>query len=125
MVVHGSPVWLARLTAWLEIFEPVFSGRAQRGGLDGYLQGMLCDRRRQSMAMMFARLSDPGSCQALSYFMSGVRWNADVVWRQLRSARRLRSGVLVVDCTGFSKQGQASVAFDRQYSGTLREVRDC
>jgi SRSO17 transposase len=34
-------------------------------------------------------------------------------------------GVLVIDDTGFAKQGTASVGVERQYSGTLGQVGHC
>ena len=65
MLDHTAPVWLARLITWLEGFEPCFSHRAQRGGLRRYVRGVLSDSPRKSMEAMWARLSDPGSYQAL------------------------------------------------------------
>jgi hypothetical protein len=43
--VHDAPAWLTRLTDWLEVFEPAFSHRAQRGGLRRYVEGVLSDSR--------------------------------------------------------------------------------
>jgi SRSO17 transposase len=125
MAVVESPAWLARLTAWLERFEPVFAHRAQRGGLRRYVEGVLCDSRRKSMAAMWARLRDPGTCQGLQYFITEATWDAPALWRQLRAMIPARSGVLVLDGTGFPKQGDASVGVQRQYSGTLGEIGNC
>jgi SRSO17 transposase len=119
-------VWLSRLTDWLEIFAPAFSAHAsQRGGLRRYVEGVLSDSRRKSMEAMWARLRDPGSYQALQYFITEADWSADRVWRFLRAAVPARSGVLVLDGTGFPKQGSASVGVARQYSGTLGKVGNC
>jgi SRSO17 transposase len=118
-------VWLARLITWLEGFEPCFSHRAQRGGLQRYVRGVLSDSPRKSMEAMWARLSDPGSYQALQYFISEATWSADAVWRQLRSAIPAREGMVILDGTGFPKQGPASVGVQRQYSGTLGKVGNC
>ena len=95
-----APAWLSRLTTWLERFEPVFA-HAQRGGLRRYVEGVLCDSRRKSMAAMWARLRDPGTYQGLQYFITEATWNADALWRQLRATIPARSGVLVLDGTGF------------------------
>jgi SRSO17 transposase len=122
---HTAPVWLARLITWLEGFEPCFSHRAQRGGLPRYVRGVLSDSPRKSMEAMWARLSDPGSYQALQYFISEAAWSADAVWRQLRSAIPAREGMVILDGTGFPKQGPASVGVQRQYSGTLGKVGNC
>jgi SRSO17 transposase len=122
---HTAPVWLARLITWLEGFESCFSHRAQRGGLQRYVRGVLSDSPRKSMEAMWARLSDPGSYQALQYFISEATWSADAVWRQLRSAIPAREGMVILDGTGFPKQGPASVGVQRQYSGTLGKVGNC
>lgn len=125
MLDHTAPLWLARLLTWLEAFEDDFRGRAQRGGLRRYVQGVLSDSRRKSMEAMWQRLSDPGSYQALQYFITEASWNAEAVWRRLRAVIPAREGVLVLDGTGFPKQGTASVGVNRQYSGTLGKVGNC
>ncbi len=125
MLDHTAPQWLARLTTWLEQFETCFSHRAQRGGLRRYVRGLLSDSPRKSMEAMWARLSDPGSYQALQYFISEAAWSADAVWRRLRAGIPAREGILVLDGTGFPKQGRASVGVQRQYSGTLGKIGNC
>lgn len=123
--MHDAPAWLTRLTDWLEVFEPAFSHRAQRGGLRRYVEGVLSDSRRKSMEAMWARLRDPGSYQALQYFITEADWSADGLWRRLRAAIPARAGILVLDGTGFPKQGRASVGVQRQYSGTLGKIGNC
>jgi SRSO17 transposase len=125
MVQPAVPVWLARLTTWLEPFESLFGHRAQRGGLRRYVEGLLCDSRRKSMAAMWARVRDPGTYQALQYFLTDAAWSAETLWRQLRAVLPVRSGILILDGTGFPKQGDASVGVSRQYSGTLGKIGNC
>lgn len=117
-----ATAWLTRLLTWLELFEACFSGRAQRGGLRRDVQGVLSDSRRKSMEAMWARLSDPGSYQALQHFISEASWNADRVWCRLRAVIPAREGLVLLDDTGFPKQGTASVGVSRQYSGTLGKI---
>lgn len=124
MVAVDLPAWLARLTTWLERFEPVFAHRAQRGGRR-HVEGVLCDSRRKSMAAMWARLRDPGTYQGLPYFITEATWPADALWQHLRATIPARSGVLVLDGTGFPKQGTASVGMQGEYSGTLGEIGNC
>lgn len=125
MLDHTAPVWLARLITWLEQYESCFSHRAQQGGLRRYVRGLLSDSPRKSMEAMWARLSDPGSYQALQHFITEATWSADAVWRRLREITPAREGVLIIDGTGFPKQGKASVGVQRQYSGTLGKVGNC
>lgn len=77
------------------------------------------------MEAMWVRLSDRGSYQALQYFISEASWSADTVWRRLRAVTPAREGIVVLDGTGFPKQGRASVGVARQYSGTLGKVGNC
>lgn len=125
MLDHTAPAWLARLITWLDQFETCFSHRAQHGGLRRYVRGLLSDSPRKSMEAMWARLSDPGSYQALQHFITEATWSADAVWRRLREVTPAREGVLIIDGTGFPKQGKASVGVQRQYSGTLGKVGNC
>ncbi len=59
--VHDAPAGLTRLTDWLEVFEPIFSHRTQRGGQRRYVERGLSDSRRKSIETMWAWLRDPGS----------------------------------------------------------------
>lgn len=121
----SATAWLRRLLAWLELFEDGFSHRAQRGALRRYVQGLLSDSRRKSIEAMWARLSDPGSYQALQHFITHAPWDAEQLWRRLRLVVPERRGVLILDGTSFPKQGAASVGVARQYCGTLGKIANC
>jgi SRSO17 transposase len=120
-----ATTWLKRLLTWLEVFEPCFERAAQRGAFRRYIQGLLSDSRRKSMEAMWARLSDPGSYQALQHFISHATWDAERVWKHLRATVPDRTGVLILDGTSFPKQGKASVGVARQYCGALGKVANC
>jgi SRSO17 transposase len=122
---HTSTAWLHRLLAWLELFEDGFSHRAQRGALRRYIEGLLSDSRRKSMEAMWARLSEPGSYQALQHFITHAPWNAERLWHRLRMVMPERTGVLILDGTSFPKQGTASVGVARQYCGALGKIANC
>jgi SRSO17 transposase len=121
----NAPVWLDRLSAWLEPFETCFTHVAQRGAFRRYLLGLLSDSRRKSMSAMLERVSDPGTYQSFQHFITHAPWSAERVWRQLRAAVPERTGVLILDGTSFPKQGRRSVAVARQYCGTLGKVANC
>src|SRR6266542_3391768 len=110
---HTATAWLQRLLAWLELFEDRFSHTAQRGALRRYVHGVLGDSRRKSMEAMWARLSDPGSYQALQHFITHARWEAEHLWTRLRAVIPERTGVLILDGTSFPKHGTASVGVAR------------
>ena len=122
---RNAPLWLDRLSAWLEPFEACFTHVAQRGAFRRYLLGLLSDSRRKSMSAMLERVSDPGTYQAFQHFITHAPWSADRVWRQLRAVVPERSGVLILDGTSFPKQGRRSVGVARQYCGTLGKVANC
>jgi SRSO17 transposase len=122
---RNAPVWLDRLSRWLEPFEVCFTHIAQRGAFRRYLLGLLSDSRRKSMSAMLERVSDPGTYQAFQHFITHAPWSAEGVWRRLRAQIPERSGMLILDGTSFPKQGRRSVAVARQYCGTLGKVANC
>jgi SRSO17 transposase len=121
----NAPAWIDRLLTWLEPFESSFGHKAQRGAFRRYLLGLLSDSPRKSMSAMLTRVSDPGSYQAFQHFLTHAPWDAERLWRQLRAQIPARSGVLILDGTGFPKQGTRSVGVARQYSGTLGKIGNC
>jgi SRSO17 transposase len=122
---RNAPLWLDRLSAWLEPFERSFDHVAQRGAFRRYLLGLLSDSRRKSMSAMWERVHDAGTYQAFQHFISHAPWDHARIWRQLRAAIPDREGVLILDATSFPKQGTESVGVARQYCGTLGKVANC
>ncbi len=122
---RNAPVWLDRLSAWLEPFERCFGHVAQRGAFRRYLLGLLSDSRRKSMSAMWERVHDPGTYQAFQHFISHAPWDHARIWRQLRAGIPDREGVVILDATSFPKQGPHSVGVARQYCGTLGKVANC
>jgi SRSO17 transposase len=116
---------LRRLTRWLDQFKDCFGHRAQRVSLRQYVDGLLSDSPRKSMSAMLARVTEPGSYQALQHFVTDAPWNADAVWRRLRAILPERRGILILDETSFPKQGPHSVGVARQYCGALGKVANC
>jgi SRSO17 transposase len=125
LLPRNAPVWLDRLSTWLEPFERSFGHVAQRGAFRRYLAGLLSDSRRKSMSAMWERVRDPGTYQAFQHFISHAPWDHTRIWRQLRAAIPDREGVLILDATSFPKQGTHSVGVARQYCGTLGKVANC
>lgn len=126
--------------------------RDQRAWATAYLRGLLLDGDRKSVGPMAARLAavdheaGPGRRdyeQALQQFVGQSPWPADAVrdrlqrWLAARGRRRRRGRpapggpgeppdeFLILDDTGFPKQGTASVGVARQYTGTLGKVASC
>ena len=97
----------------------------QRAAGELYVRGLLTDGRRKSMVPMAARLGIDH--QRLQQFITSSTWDYAGVRRNV--ARWLASSfpveALVVDDTGFPKDGDASPCVARQYSGTLGKTANC
>ena len=125
MLPANAPAWIDRLLTWLEPFESAFGHVAQRGAFRRYLLGLLSDSPRKSMSAMLARVSEPGSYQALQHFITDAPWAPEGIWRGLRQIVPDREGVLIFDGTSFPKQGDRSVGVARQYCGALGKIANC
>ena len=124
----------ADLAAFLDELMPDRLGNAaRRRWAEVYLRGLLLDGHRKSVEPMAQRLrATDGSArdyaQALQQFLNQSPWEDRPVRDRL--ARRVvatvgTGGFVIVDDTGFPKQGAHSVGVARQYSGTLGKVGNC
>src|SRR5436190_12688752 len=97
----------------------------QRAAGELYVRGLLTDGQRKSMQPMAERLGVDH--QRLQQFITSSTWDYAAVRRNV--ARWFAAGqpveALVVDDTGFPKDGTASPCVARQYSGTLGKVGNC
>lgn len=114
-----------RLFRWLEQFHDCFHHPAQTLALRRYVQGVLGDSGRKSMEAMLARVTDPGHYQALQHFITHAVWDVAPVWQRLLERVPVRHGVLIIDDTGWLKQGKHSVGVARQYCGAVGKVANC
>lgn len=125
MLDNRSWALLRRLTRFLDQFKSCFGHRAQVASLTQYVHGLLGDSARKSMEAMLARVTDPVSYQAFQHFITHAPWEVAPVWRRLLAVLPEQRGVLILDDTGFPKQGTHSVGVARQYSGTLGKIASC
>src|SRR5580698_8163462 len=97
----------------------------QRAAGELYVRGLLTDGRRKSMQPMAARLGVDH--QRLQQFVTSSTWDYAAVRRNVAQwfAASQPVEALVVDDTGFAKDGSASPCVARQYSGTLGKVGNC
>jgi SRSO17 transposase len=97
----------------------------QRAAGELYVRGLLADGQRKSMVPMAERLGIDH--QRLQQFITSSTWDYAGVRRNV--ARWFASSqpvdALVVDDTGFPKDGNASPCVARQYSGTLGKTGNC
>jgi len=97
----------------------------QRAKGELYVRGLLADGRRKSMQPMAARLGVDH--QRLQQFITSSTWDYVAVRRNVARWFAVSQLVeaLVIDDTGFAKDGTASPCVARQYSGTLGKVGNC
>ena len=125
MDVHARPAALPGLHALLHVFQ--VRVRRPEGGpaLERSLTGLLTEvptKNGATMAQAIPGTNTPRGQECLTNWP----WDAEDLNRQrvqtMLAAATLGDGVLVVDDTGFPKQGKGSVGVARQYSGTLGKV---
>src|SRR5512138_418616 len=96
--------------------------------LERYLTGLLTEHPNKNCDTL-AQVVPGTSEQSLQGLLTAMAWDEEDLNRQ-RVERLLRLGtegdrVLIVDDTGFAKQGRCSVGVARQYSGTLGKTANC
>lgn len=128
MDVHTSPAALPELQEFLSAFQVRFRRPEGRQALERYTTGLLTELPHKNGDTMAQAV--PGtSAQRLQEFLTNMQWDEEDLNRQrvqkMIAEASTGDGVLVVDDTGFPKQGAASVGVARQYSGTLGKVGNC
>ncbi|MDH6119471.1 SRSO17 transposase, partial [Kitasatospora sp. GAS204A] len=109
-----------------EMFEAFTRADQHRWG-QAYVRGLLLDGRRKSVEPMAARLGEDGNRQALAHFVTSSPWSPAQVRARLawRMHEAIKPSALIVDDTGFLKDGDASACVSRQYTGTAGKVTNC
>src|ERR1700736_4339946 len=121
------------LTRYLDDVLTDLGRQGRRPWAELYLRGLLLEGRRKSAGAMAERLqridrSPQDYEQGLQQFLNQSPWDERPVRDQFAQhlARVLETdGFLILDDTGFPKQGTHSVAVARQYSGTLGKIGNC
>jgi SRSO17 transposase len=127
-IPHASSTPLPELAEFLAPFRVHFQRSEGPRALERYLTGLLTEHPNKNCDTL-AEVVPGTSEQRLQGLLTDIAWDEDDLNRQ-RVERLLTlptegDGVLIVDDTGFAKQGQASVGVARQYSGTLGKVGNC
>ena len=122
---------LDKLTAFHRLFHPVFQRREQHHWSAVYLCGQLSNLERKTMEPIILALvgANPNAVRALQQFIGQGTWASQVLVleQQRRIAEWLgdRQGIVIVDGSGFPKQGNDSVGVARQYCGHLGKIANC
>lgn len=121
------------LASFLDDVVGTLGNSRRRRWCETYVRGVLLDGQRKSIEPMSVRLKkvEQGTEdyeQALQQFINQSPWDEQAVLDSLQAwvGRRFgKEGYLILDDTGFPKQGRHSVGVARQYTGTLGKVASC
>jgi len=121
-------LWAVSLREVKRRIRPLFTQERVAVSAGLFLDGLLGPERRKTGWMRAEAAGDPGPWRQQAILGRG-RWEADAL-RDLVREYALetladRDAVLVLDETGFLKQGKASCGVARQYTGSAGKVTNC
>jgi SRSO17 transposase len=121
-------LWAGSLREVKRRIRPLFTQERVAVSAGLFLDGLLGPERRKTGWMRAEAAGDPGPWRQQAILGRG-RWEADAL-RDLVRGYALETladaeAVLVIDETGFLKQGKASCGVARQYTGSAGKVTNC
>ena len=120
--------WASSLREAKARMGPLFAQERMAQSAGMFLDGLLGAERRKTGWMRAEAAGDPGPWRQQAILGRG-RWEADglrdVVREYALETLADADAVLVVDETGFLKQGHASCGVARQYTGSAGKITNC
>src|SRR5271169_2228214 len=108
--------------------RPLFTQTRVARSAENFLEGLLGEERRKTGWMRAEAAGDPGPWRQQAILGRG-QWDADALRDIVREYALGTLGdedaVLVIDETGFLKQGKASCGVARQYTGSAGKITNC
>jgi SRSO17 transposase len=121
-------LWSAALRGAKERIRPLFAAPSVAASAEAFLDGLLGPERRKTGWMRAEAAGDPGPWRQQAV-LGRSHWDADALRDSVRdyAVETLASpdAVLVIDETGFLKQGKASCGVGRQYTGSAGKITNC
>jgi len=121
-------LWTSSLREVKARIRPLFSQERVAGSAGQFLDGLLGNEPRKTGWMRAEAAGDPGPWRQQAILGRG-RWEAealrDVVREYALETLTDKEAVLVIDETGFLKQGKASCGVARQYTGSAGKITNC
>lgn len=121
-------LWAASLREVKARMRPLFTQERVAASAGLFLDGLLGEERRKTGWMRAEAAGDPGPWRQQAILGRG-RWDADalrdIVREYVVEMLAEPTAVLVVDETGFLKQGKASCGVARQYTGSAGKITNC
>src|SRR3954470_17394258 len=114
-------LWSTTLRQAQHRIRPLFAAPSVAASANAFLDGLLGAERRKTGWMRAEAAGDPGPWRQQA-ILGRSHWNADALRDVVRDPVIETLGtpeaVLVIDETGFRKQGHASCGVGRQYTGS-------
>jgi SRSO17 transposase len=121
-------LWAAGLREAKARIRPLFAHPSVAASAAAFLDGLLGPERRKTGWMRAEAAGDPGPWRQQAV-LGRSRWDADALRDLVRDdvveILGARDAVLVIDETGFVKQGRASCGVGRQYTGSAGKITNC
>jgi len=121
-------LWASSLRDVKARMRPLFSQERVAACAGLFVDGLLGDERRKTGWMRAEAAGDPGPWRQQAILGRG-RWDADALRDIVRDyaleTLADENAVLVIDETGFLKQGKASCGVARQYTGSAGKITNC
>ncbi len=121
-------LWASSLREAKARLCPLFTQRRVAASACLFLDGLLGPERRKTGWMRAEAAGDPGPWRQQAILGRGS-WDADALRDITRDyvleALADTDGVLVIDETGFLKQGKSSCGVGRQYTGSAGKITNC
>src|SRR5213592_3192955 len=121
-------LWAASLREVKKRIRPLFLQERVATNAGLFLEGLLGDEQRKTGWMRAEAAGDPGPWRQQAILGRGD-WDADALRDIVRDyvIEHLADddAVLVIDETGFLKQGKASCGVARQYTGSAGKITNC
>jgi SRSO17 transposase len=120
--------WASSLRDVKARVRPLFTQERVARSAGQFLDGLLGNEPRKTGWMRAEAVGDPGPWRQQAILGRG-RWDADALRDIMRDyaldALADEAAVLVIDETGFLKQGKASCGVARQYTGSAGKIANC
>ena len=121
-------LWSAELGAVKAQLGSLFGHASVAASAAAFLDGLLGPERRKTGWMRAEAAGDPGPWRQQAV-LGRSRWEADALRDLVRdyalAALAAPDAVLVIDETGFLKQGTSSCGVQRQYTGSAGKITNC
>src|SRR3984885_1670663 len=121
-------LWASSLRDVKSRMRPLFGDVRVASSANQFLDGLLSDERRKTGWMRAEAAGDPGPWRQQAV-LGRSHWDAealvDIVRDYVLENLADPDAVLVIDETGFLKQGKTSCGVGRQYTGSAGKITNC